>query len=92
MHFSQEAMPGMTENFADITAGESRQIGQLTASYRVSIAFEFFGNAYKVNNLARAWQLVKEAQNIVIGLVLDTFHFFLGNSRIEDLSAMPVAN
>lgn len=68
-----------------------RRICQVAAEHGVRIALEFPGTSAGIKDLARAWKLVSEAGCENGGLVLDSFHFSLGGSRLEDLDAATVA-
>lgn len=61
-----------------------RQVCQVAAGYGVRIALEFPGIAPEVKDLRSARDLVSAAACPNGGLVIDTFHFFLGGSKIED--------
>ncbi|MGA9057206.1 MAG: sugar phosphate isomerase/epimerase [Terriglobia bacterium] len=66
-----------------------REVCRAAAEFSVQIALEFPGTAAEVKDLATAWQVVSLAGCENAGLVLDSFHFFLGGSRIDDLAGIP---
>lgn len=61
----------------------------LAAGYGVCPALEFIGPFEQVKDIATAWEIVKGAGRPNGGILLDTFHFMRGGSRIEDLEALP---
>ena len=63
---------------------------ELGAKYGVSVAFEFLGFAKQVRDIKLGWEIVQETASEYGGLVLDTFHFHRGGSKIEDLKAVSV--
>ena len=65
-----------------------RQVCQVAAEYGVRIALEFPGIASEVKNLRSARDLVSAAACPNGGLVIDTFHFFLGGSKVADFERM----
>ena len=58
-----------------------REVCQVAAEYGVRIALEFPGIAAEVKDLRSARDLVAAAGCANGGLIIDTFHFFLGGSR-----------
>lgn len=58
--------------------------------YGMKIAFEFLGFANaSVNTLSFANEIVSELNNGNIGLVIDTFHFFLSGESLSILDRIP---
>ena len=52
----------------------------------VGLAFEFLGEPNcSVPDLALGYEIVEQINDPDLGLVLDTFHFYAGGSRVEDL-------
>jgi 2-keto-myo-inositol isomerase len=64
-----------------------RQVCHVAAEYGVRIALEFPGIAAEVKDLRSARDLVSAACPNG-GLVIDTFHFFLGGSKVADFERM----
>ncbi len=63
-----------------------RQLSKIALDYDVALAFEFIGREdSSVNNLATCWDIVRTVDLNNVGLVIDTFHFYLGNSSLESL-------
>jgi len=60
----------------------------LARGYEMRIALEFLGSAAQIKDVAAAWQIIEGANQHNGGLLLDTFHFYLGGSRVEDLAAV----
>lgn len=60
-------------------------------SKNIDIGFEFLGfKECSVNNLEMAIEVVKKTENDRVGLVLDTFHYFISGSSIESIKQMPI--
>jgi len=55
----------------------------------INVAFEFVGFACQMKDLKIAWKIVKESNRPNGGILLDTFHFYRGASRMEDLKNIP---
>ena len=63
-----------------------KQLSKITLKYDIGIAFEFIGREdCSVNNLSTCWDIVKTVDLDNVGLVIDTFHFYLGNSSMDSL-------
>ena len=83
------AVPAMSQECVGFTVEQFRQMCRVAAGYGVRIGLEFPATAYKVNHLAAAWKLIEGTKSENAGLVIDTFHFFLGNSKNENLVKIP---
>jgi len=79
--------PGITKREIIEESVESlRQLSKIALDYDIAIAFEFIGREdSSVNNLATCWDIVETVDLDNVGLVVDTFHFYLGNSSLESL-------
>lgn len=66
------------------------QLCDVAKSYGVNIAYEFIGFVKQVNNIGIAWEIVRRTNRENCGIVLDTFHFFRGRSKIETLKQIPL--
>jgi 2-keto-myo-inositol isomerase len=56
----------------------------------VALAFEFLGKPRcSVPTLDMAVEIVERVDRENVGLVIDTFHFYAGGSRIEDVARVP---
>lgn len=66
-----------------------RAMAVVAARYRVRIGFEFLGFANcSVNTLAAAREVVEAVNDPAVGLVIDAFHFYIGNSTWEMLDGL----
>jgi len=65
-----------------------RRVCQVAEGYGVRIALEFPGIAAEVKDLGTARELIAAAACPNGGLVIDTFHFFLGGSKLSDFEGM----
>lgn len=83
------AVPTLKSGTLDGAPARLREVCHAAAEHRVRIALEFPGNAAEVKDVSTAWRLVSRAGCENAGLVLDSFHFFLGGSRIECLAGIP---
>lgn len=63
-----------------------RHVCQVAGEYGVRVALEFPGIAAEIHDLASARELVSAAGCANGGLIIDTFHFFLGGSKPEDFA------
>jgi 2-keto-myo-inositol isomerase len=64
------------------------RIAELAARYKVRIAFEFIALSSLYGSLLSSLQLLREAAQPNAGICLDTFHFFAGVSKFEDLQEL----
>lgn len=65
------------------------ELGQIAEKYGVSLAFEFLGQTdCSVQTLDLAKKIVDKVDRENIGLVIDTFHFYAGNSTIGAIDAL----
>lgn len=65
------------------------ELGQIAEKYGVSLAFEFLGQTdCSVQTLDLAKKIVDKVNRENIGLVIDTFHFYAGNSTIGAIDAL----
>jgi sugar phosphate isomerase/epimerase len=63
-------------------------IAELAAKYRVRIALEFIARSRLLGSLSTALQVTRQAAQRNVGLCLDTFHFYAGVSKLEDLDEL----
>ncbi len=57
----------------------------------VGLAFEFLGKPRcAVPTLDMAIEIVERVDREAVGLVIDTFHFYAGGSKLEDVARVPV--
>jgi 4-hydroxyphenylpyruvate dioxygenase len=83
------AVPAAAAGTLDAAPQRFRKLCDVAAEYAVRIALEFPGTAAEVKDVQTAWRLISAAGRDNGGLVVDTFHFVLGNSSLEDLAAVP---
>lgn len=66
-----------------------RDLSGIAGEYGVRLAFEMLGQVgCSVSTLGDAWEIVKRVDRDNVGLVLDTFHFYAGGSRLESIMDM----
>jgi sugar phosphate isomerase/epimerase len=63
-------------------------VAELAAKYRIRIALEFIARSRLLGSLPTALQLIRQAAQRNVGLCLDTFHFYAGVSKLEDLDEL----
>lgn len=73
---------------ASVTVRNFRAICQMAASHAIKVGLEFLPWT-PIGDLRSAWAVVSEADCDNGGLLIDTFHFFMGGSRLEDLGSVP---
>ena len=76
-HVTQDDYQAAVERFA--------RIAELAARYKVRIALEFIAHSSLFGSLLSSLRLLREAAQPNAGICLDTFHFFAGVSKFEDL-------
>jgi 2-keto-myo-inositol isomerase len=94
-------VPGLLPEGETLAEGETRSavvkesarvLGELSLiaeHYGVGLAFEFLGQAgCSVQTLDLADEIVCEVARPNVGLVIDSFHFYAGASRIESIDAL----
>ncbi len=65
------------------------ELSLIAAHYNVGLAFEFLGQAgCSVQTLALAEVIIKQVAQANVGLVIDSFHFYAGGSKIESIDAL----
>jgi 2-keto-myo-inositol isomerase len=66
-----------------------RELSEIAAKHGVSLAFEFLGQTdCSVQTLDLCREIVERTARENIGLVIDTFHFYAGNSSFEAIDAL----
>ncbi|MBA4189171.1 MAG: sugar phosphate isomerase/epimerase [Planctomycetaceae bacterium] len=68
------------------------QAGQWAAAFGVRLALEFRGGDAFCSCLDTALTLVEQCREPNVGVCLDTFHFYKGPSKSEDLDRLTAAN
>jgi 2-keto-myo-inositol isomerase len=79
---------------ADEISAESvrvlRDLATIAAPYGVKLAFEFLGFSWcSVRTLDHCLEIVKETNLPNVGLVIDSCHFYAGNSTLRSIDAVP---
>ena len=70
------------------SADEVRELADTAAPFGVTLAFEFLAPANcSVRTLALARKIVERAAHPNLGIVFDTFHFFVGGSAQAEINA-----
>jgi 2-keto-myo-inositol isomerase len=65
------------------------ELCDIAAAHNVSLAFEFLGQTdCSVPTLDLAHEIVLEANRKDLGVVIDSFHFYAGNSTLEMIEAL----
>jgi 2-keto-myo-inositol isomerase len=88
-------VPGATEGRAPAQAVEDtaacyEALVDVAAEYGVGVAFEFMGFPWAaVRDVASAWQLVQRVKRPNTGMIVDTAHFYAGDSSLESLADVP---
>ena len=60
-------------------------LAEFAAKHHVRIALEFIARSRLLGSLPTALQVIRKAAQPNVGLCLDTFHFYAGVSKLEDL-------
>jgi 2-keto-myo-inositol isomerase len=77
------------QHIIDDTVGMLREMSEIASRYHVKLAFEFIGfDDFSVRTLELANKIITETDRENIGLVIDTIHFYLGDSTIESIKQM----
>lgn len=65
------------------------ELGRIAEQHGVALAFEFLGQPRcSVQTLGQAAEIVERLARPNVGLVIDSFHFYAGGSRIESIDAL----
>ena len=77
------------EEIVDESVSVLNELGDIAAVHGVSLAFEFLGQAdCSVQTLDLCNEIVESVGRDNIGNVIDSFHFYAGNSTFEAIDAM----
>ena len=69
-------------------AERAREIGDLAASFDLTVAIEFIAGFPVLSTLAAAARLTAEADHPHVGVLLDTYHFHAGGSTMADFGEL----
>lgn len=73
----------------DETIDVLRAMNDISAPLGVNLAFEFLGFAWcSVRTVAQAWEIVSTLNLPTVGMVIDTCHFFAGDSTLDSMRAI----
>ena len=65
------------------------ELGSIAEQHGVALAFEFLGQpGCSVQTLEQAAEIVSDLARSNVGLVIDSFHFYAGGSRLESIEAL----
>lgn len=66
-----------------------RQLSRVASGGRVKLAFEFLGPPdCSVRTLAQCREIISRVDRSNVGLVIDTFHFYVGDSSLDSISEL----
>lgn len=69
------------------------KVSDIAAKYDVKIAFEFIGfSDFSVTTLEVANEIITRVDRENVGLVIDTYHFYLGGSTLESVNVVDKKN
>ncbi len=70
----------------DLTVASLRAMNEIAAPQGVHLAFEFLGFPWcSIQTAAQAWEIVQATGMPDIGMVIDTCHFYAGDSTLESI-------
>jgi 2-keto-myo-inositol isomerase len=73
----------------DESMGVLHELCDIAGAYKVGLAFEFLGQTdCSVQTLELAHQIVRSTNRTNLGLVIDSFHFYVGGSTIQMIEAL----
>lgn len=72
-----------------VAAEDFAQLCDFAQPYGLRMCLEFMGSAPQVNNIKTAFDMVTAANRPNGGLLIDTFLFHEGNSRLADIALVP---
>ena len=81
-------MDHVTEDDYQAAVERFTRVARLAARYKVRIAFEFIARSSLYGSLLSSLRLLRAAGQPNAGVCLDTFHFFAGVSKFDDLEAL----
>jgi len=73
----------------DNTVTSLRTMSEIAAPYGVNLAFEVLGFPWcSVQTAAQGWEIVRTTDRANVGMVIDTCHFYAGNSTLDSIRAI----
>ncbi len=77
------------QEICDNTVASLQAMSVAAEPYGVKLAFEFLGFPWcTVQTAAQAWEIVKTTNRPNVGMVIDTCHFYAGNSALDSIRAI----
>ena len=77
------------EEIIDESASVLNELADIAEKYKVGLAFEFLGQAdCSVQTLDFCKEIVEKVNRENVGLVIDTFHFYAGNSTLKAIETL----
>jgi len=77
------------EEIIDESVSVLNELADIAEKYKVGLAFEFLGQAdCSVQTLDFCKEIVEKVNRENVGLVIDTFHFYAGNSTFEAIETL----
>ena len=77
------------EAIRDNTVTSLRAMSDVASPFGVNLAFEFLGFPWcSVQTAAQGWEIVKMTDRAKVGMVIDTCHFYAGNSTLDSIKAI----
>lgn len=77
------------EAIRDNTVISLRVLCEVAEPHNVGIAFEFLGFSWcSVQTVTQAWEIVCAVDRANLGMVIDTCHFYAGNSTLDSIRAV----
>ena len=75
-----------------LAAGRLARVAEMAERYRIRLALEFFAGSNLLGCLPTTLGVLRSAGHSNVGVCLDTFHFFVGSSKTEDLDDLRPGN
>jgi sugar phosphate isomerase/epimerase len=69
-------------------AGNVREVGQVAAPFKLTVAFEFVRQSTFASTLPTILSITRAAAQPNVGPLFDFYHFWSGNNRLEDMDAL----
>lgn len=88
--FSEQG-DGVDEGTYARAAANLAEACDVAAEYGVTVALEFIKGSRLVGSPRTAQAVMRQADRANLGLLFDTFHFYAGVSKMEDLEALDVS-
>ena len=81
---SPDALGGIDRAAADL-----HELGERAAKRGLRVGYEALAWGRHVNDYRDSWEIVRRANHLAIGLVLDTFHIFARNTDLNAMRSIP---